>query len=46
MLHAIPDTPVDVYVNGELTLDNFAPGDLAGPLALPAGDYEGRSHRS
>lgn len=40
VLHAIPDTPVDVYVNGELTLDNFAPGDLAGPLALPAGDYE------
>lgn len=40
VLHGIPDTPVDVYVNGELTLDNFAPGDLAGPLALPAGDYE------
>lgn len=40
VLHAIPDTPVDVYVNGELTLDDFAPGDLAGPLALPAGDYE------
>lgn len=40
VLHAIPDTPVDVYVNGELTLDDFAPGDLAGPLELPAGDYE------
>lgn len=40
VLHAIPDTPVDVYVNGELTLDDFQPGDLAGPLALPAGDYE------
>lgn len=40
VLHAIPDTPVDVYVNGELTLDDFAPGDLAGPLELPAGAYE------
>ncbi|MFG6403964.1 MULTISPECIES: DUF4397 domain-containing protein [unclassified Microbacterium] len=40
VLHAIPDTPVDVYVNGTLTLDNFAPGDLAGPLDLAAGDYE------
>lgn len=39
VLHGIPDTPVDVYVNGELTLDDFAPGDLAGPLDLPAGDY-------
>ena len=40
MLHGIPDTPVDVYVNGDLTLDDFQPGDLAGPLELPAGDYE------
>lgn len=40
VLHGIPDTPVDVYVNGALTLDDFAPGDLAGPLELPAGDYE------
>jgi hypothetical protein len=40
VLHGIPDTPVDVYVNGELTLDDFEPGDLAGPLDLPAGDYE------
>lgn len=39
VLHGIPDTPVDVYVNGELTIDDFQPGDLAGPLALPAGDY-------
>lgn len=39
VLHGIPDTPVDVYVNGDLTLDDFQPGDLAGPLALPAGDY-------
>lgn len=40
VLHGIPATPVDVYVNGDLTLDDFQPGDLAGPLDLPAGDYE------
>ncbi|WP_210481142.1 DUF4397 domain-containing protein [Naasia sp. SYSU D00948] len=39
VLHAVPDTPVDVYVNGERTLDDFQPGDLAGPLDLPAGTY-------
>ncbi|MGJ9372297.1 DUF4397 domain-containing protein [Nesterenkonia sp. CF4.4] len=39
VLHAVPDLPVDVYVNGELTLDDFNPGDLAGPLELPGGDY-------
>lgn len=40
VLHGIPDTPVDVWVNGEVTLDDFQPGNLAGPLELPAGDYE------
>jgi hypothetical protein len=40
VLHGIPGTPVDVYVNGELTIDDFQPGKLAGPLELPAGDYE------
>lgn len=40
VLHGIPDTTVDVYVDGELTLDDFEPSDLAGPLDLPAGDYE------
>ena len=40
VLHGIPDTPVDVYVDGALTLDDFQPGDLAGPLELPAGSYE------
>jgi len=39
VLHGVPDTPVDVWVNGELTLDDFQPGDLAGPLELPAGTY-------
>jgi Domain of unknown function (DUF4397) len=39
VLHGVPDLVVDVYVNGELTLDDFKPGDLAGPLSLPAGTY-------
>lgn len=39
VLHGIPGLTVDVYVNGANTLDDFAPGDLAGPLSLPAGDY-------
>ncbi|MET0955400.1 MAG: DUF4397 domain-containing protein [Cryobacterium sp.] len=39
VLHAVPGLTVDVYVNGDLTLDNFEPGDLAGPLDLPAGTY-------
>jgi hypothetical protein len=39
VLHGVPDLTVDVYVNGERTLDDFTPGSLAGPLALPAGTY-------
>ncbi|MCS5723550.1 DUF4397 domain-containing protein [Herbiconiux sp. CPCC 203407] len=39
VLHAVPGVTVDVYVDGALTLDDFTPGTLAGPLALPAGSY-------
>ncbi|GAA4625999.1 DUF4397 domain-containing protein [Cellulomonas oligotrophica] len=39
VLHGVPDLTVDVWVNGERTLDDFEPGDLAGPLELPAGTY-------
>lgn len=39
VLHGVPGLTVDVYVNDELTLDDFEPGDLAGPLPLPAGTY-------
>jgi hypothetical protein len=39
VLHAVPGVTVDVYVNGALTLDDFTPGTLAGPLALPPGTY-------
>jgi Domain of unknown function (DUF4397) len=40
VLHAVPGLTVDVYVNGKLTLDNFKPGTLAGPLELAGGTYE------
>ncbi|WP_159794076.1 DUF4397 domain-containing protein [Puerhibacterium puerhi] len=39
VLHGVPDTPVDVWVDDKLTLDDFQPGDLAGPLELAAGSY-------
>lgn len=40
VVHGIPNTPVNVFVNGDLTLRNFAPGKVAGPLSLPTGSYE------
>ena len=40
VLHAIPDTPVDVYANGERLIDDFQPGTLTDPLQLPAGSYD------
>ena len=39
VLHAIPGLTVDVYVDGALTLDDFTPGTLAGPLDVPAGEH-------
>lgn len=40
VLHAVPETPVDVYANGERLLDDFQPGTLTDPLQLPAGSYD------
>ncbi len=40
VLHGIPGVDVDIYVNGQLTLEGFEPKDIAGPLSLPAGDYD------
>lgn len=40
ILHGIPDTPVDVYVDGELLIDDFEPLTAADPLTLPEGTYE------
>ncbi len=39
VLHAVPKTPVDVWVNGKVLLPNFQPGTLTDPLALASGDY-------
>ncbi len=40
VVHGIPGVTVDVYVNDALTLEGFEPKDIAGPLELPAGDYD------
>jgi Domain of unknown function (DUF4397) len=40
VVHGIPNTPVNVFVNGKSTLADFKPGTLAGPLHLPAGTYK------
>jgi hypothetical protein len=40
VLHAIPGLTVDVCAGGKVLLPGFAPGTLAGPLALPAASYD------
>ena len=40
VVHGIPDTPVDVYVNGALTLEDFAFETVTDPISLPSGTYE------
>jgi hypothetical protein len=39
VLHGVPGLTVNVCVNGSVAIPTFAPGALAGPLALPAGTY-------
>jgi hypothetical protein len=39
VIHGVPGVDVDVYVNDELTLEDFAPETVTDPLTLPAGDY-------
>jgi hypothetical protein len=39
VLHAVPKTPVDVYLNHKRILNDFQPGTLAGPLKVKAGTY-------
>ncbi|GAA2753601.1 DUF4397 domain-containing protein [Amnibacterium kyonggiense] len=39
ILHAVPNTPVDVYLNHKRILNDFEPGTLVGPLNLKAGTY-------
>jgi hypothetical protein len=40
VIHGVPGVDVDVYVNDELTLEDFAPETVTDPLTLPAGDYD------
>ena len=40
VIHGIPGLTVDVYVNGTLTLEDFAPDTVTAPLELPAGTYQ------
>jgi hypothetical protein len=40
VVHGIPDTPVDVYVDGKKAIDNFEPITEQGPVDLPAGSHK------
>lgn len=40
VVHAVPGATVDVYVNGDLTLEDFEPTTVTDPLSLPAGTYD------
>lgn len=40
VLHGVPGLTVDVYVNGEETIPDFAPGTLTDPMMLPEGSYD------
>jgi hypothetical protein len=40
VVHGIPKTPVDVYVDGARALDDFQPGTSKGPISLPAGSHK------
>jgi hypothetical protein len=40
VVHGVPDTPVDVYVDGKRAIDDFEPGTSQGPVQLPAGSHK------
>jgi hypothetical protein len=40
VVHGVPDTPVDVYVDGQRAIDDFEPGTSQGPVQLPAGAHK------
>jgi Domain of unknown function (DUF4397) len=40
VVHGVPDTPVDVYVDGKRAIDDFEPGTSQGPVQLPAGPHK------
>lgn len=40
VVHGVPGLTVDVYVNGDLTLESFEPGSVTDPLELEEGTYD------
>ncbi len=40
ILHGVPKTPVDLYVNGKSLATNFTTGSIAGPVKLAPGNYD------
>jgi len=40
VIHGIPGVPVDVFVNGDLTLENFQPESVTDPITVAPGDYD------
>ncbi|WP_131103221.1 DUF4397 domain-containing protein [Ornithinimicrobium sufpigmenti] len=40
VLHGVPGLTVDVYVNGEEAIPDFAPGTLTDPMTMAAGTYD------
>lgn len=40
VVHGLPGVFADVYVNDELSIDNFDPAEITDPISLPAGTYE------
>lgn len=40
VIHGVPGLTADVYTNGKAALTGFEPGEVAGPLSLPAGSYD------
>lgn len=40
VVHGVPDLTVDVYVNDDLTIEDFEYGTVTDPLTLPAADYD------
>lgn len=42
LFHGVPKTPVDVYLDKKLVVNDFQPGTFAGPLQVPAGYHSVR----
>ncbi len=43
VVHGVPDTPVDVYVDGPRAIDTFEPGPTQGPVELQEVDPADRA---